>query len=59
MGVCRQNCSPGPADIAAGWWTDLGGDRNDEKISAVQGENGSTFEAPPQKNLKHFQCLMS
>lgn len=37
----------------------LGGDRHDEEISAVQWKDGLTFEALHQRNLKHFQCLIS
>lgn len=56
-GIWSQNLSPGPAAIAAVQWASYGDVKNDE-ISAVQGDNGSTFEAPHQRNLKQFECFM-
>lgn len=57
--IWTQNLSPGPADIAAVQWASYGDVKNDGKISTVQGGNGSTFEAPHQRNLKHFERFMS
>lgn len=64
MGICSQNCSQPklfPRSCRHRCWTGnwLGDGRNDETISAVQGDNVSAFEAAHQRNQKHFQCLMS